>query len=154
MVFEKVEYNNDVKDDVFAAPKELDSSVASLPLAQEDLPLYPVSTYDSRLVSNNVMQVNGQTRHVLEFTGEKNFTIVETVKAASDELQTVFMPGEMIDTLDVIGFYDGASMSAYQQSVELTVFSQDLTPEEMMSVLSSMQVQCEINVRRGDVYYC
>ncbi len=86
------------------------------------------------------MQVNGQTRHVLEFTGEKNFTIVETVKAASDELQTVFMPGEMIDTLDVIGFYDGASMSAYQQNVELTVFSQDLTPEEMMSVLSSMQV--------------
>ena len=50
------------------------------------------------------------------------------------------MPGEMIDTLDVIGFYDGASMSAYQQNVELTVFSQDLTPEEMMSVLSSMQV--------------
>lgn len=140
MVFEKADYNNDIKDDVFTAPKELDSSVASLPLAQEDLPLYPVSTYDSRLVSNNVMQVNGQTRHVLEFTGDKNFTIVETVKQASDETQTVFMPGEMIDTLDVIGFYDGASMSAYQQNVELTVFSQDLTPEEMMSVLSSMQV--------------
>ena len=60
------------------------------------------------------MQVNGQTRHVLEFTGEKNFTIVETVKAASDELQTVFMPGEMIDTLDVIGFYDGCLLYTSQ----------------------------------------
>ncbi len=140
LVFDKVQYNNELSDDVFAVPAELDTSVAAVPLAQEDLPLYPVSTFDARLVSNNVMQVNGEPRHVLEFTGEKNMTIVEKIKAAGDATTTVFMPGEMVDTLDVIGFYDGASMSAYRQNVELTLFSQDLSMEEMMSVLSSLQV--------------
>lgn len=140
LIFDKVEYNNTLSDDVFKTPGNLESSVAAMPINNEDLPLYPVSVFDSKLVSKNVMEVNGEERHILEFVGDKNFTIVETIKSASNETQTVFMPQEMIDAIDVIGFYDGASMSSYHQNVELTVFSQDLSPEEMMSVISSMQV--------------
>lgn len=140
LIFDKVEYNNTLSDDVFKTPGNLESSVAAMPINNEDLPLYPVSVFDSKLVSKNVMEVNGEERHILEFVGDKNFTIVETIKSASNETQTVFMPQEMIDAIDVIGFYDGASMSSYHQNVELTVFSQDLSPEEMISVISSMQV--------------
>lgn len=140
LIFEKVEYNNTISDDVFKTPGNLESSVASMPISNEDLPLYPVSVFDAKLVSRNVMDVNGEKRHILEFSGEKNFTIVQTVKETSPQTQTVFMPQEMIDAIDVIGFYDGASMSSYHQNVEMTVFSQDLSPEEMMSVISSMQV--------------
>ena len=140
LIFDKVEYNNDVKDDIFKTPGNIESTVASLQISNEDLPLYPVSVFDSKLVSRNVMEVNGEKRHILEFAGDKNYTLVETVKTAQEETQTVFMPQEIIDTIEMIGFYDGASMSAYHQNVEMTIFSSDLSPEEMMSVLSSMQV--------------
>ena len=50
------------------------------------------------------------------------------------------MPGEMMDELDVVGFYDGNHLSAVYDNVEFTVFSDDLSPEEMMQVIMSMQV--------------
>ena len=79
-------------------------------------------------------------KHVLEYTGDKNFTVVETKKESVKETQTVIMPGEMMDALDVVGFYDGNHLSAVYDNVEFTVFSDDLSPEEMMQVIMSMQV--------------
>ena len=140
LVFDKVTYNHEIKDEVFTAPQHLDNSVNGGYIDESDLPMYPVSIFDSQLVSHNEMLVNGEKRHILEYTGDKNFTILQTVKQKKEETQTVFMPGEMIDTLELVGFYDGASMSAYEQNVEMTIYSQDLSPEEMMRVLASMQV--------------
>lgn len=140
LVFDKVTYNHEIKDEVFAAPQHLDNSVNGGYIDESDLPMYPVSIFDSQLVSHNEMLVNGEKRHILEYTGDKNFTILQTVKQKREETQTVFMPGEMVDTLELVGFYDGASMSAYEQNVEMTIYSQDLSPEEMMRVLASMQV--------------
>ena len=86
------------------------------------------------------MNTGGTQKHILEFTGAKNFTVVENLRASSERTQTVIMPGKMVDALDVIGFYDGNHLSAVYNGVEFTVFSDDLGPEEMMSVINSMQV--------------
>ena len=56
------------------------------------------------------------------------------------DTQTVIMPGEMIDAMDVVGFYDGNHMSVVYDGVEFSVFSDELGPEEMMEVINSMQV--------------
>lgn len=140
LVFENVSYNNDISDDVFTAPKELAGNVSLNTINESDLPLYPVSIFDSKLASVNEMQINGEVRHVLEFSGEKNFTIIESIKEAKNETETVFVAGEMIDALDIIGIYDGSSMSTYHQNIEITIFSSDLSQEEMMNVLASLQV--------------
>ena len=86
------------------------------------------------------MSTNGSTKHILEFSGEKNFTVVEQIRSSSETTQTVIMPGVMMDVLDVVGFYDGNRLSAMANGVEYTVFSDDLDPEEMMAVINSMQV--------------
>ena len=61
-------------------------------------------------------------------------------KDSVEKTQTVIMPGQMIDVLDMVGFYDGNHVSAIYDNVEFTVFSEDLSPDEMMCVITSMQV--------------
>ena len=103
-------------------------------IRDRDLPLYPVQVFSSELKSANQMKVNGEVKHVLEYHGDKNFTVVETKKEVPKDTQTVIMPGEMIDAMDVVGFYDGNHMSVVYDGVEFSVFSDELGPEEMMAV--------------------
>lgn len=140
LVFTKVDYNAKIKDSYFKVPSTLESKTSTSAISEQDLPLYPVMIYGSELSSSNSMEVNGEIKHVLEYTGEKNFTVVEIKRKNVENTQTVIMPGQIIDTLDVVGFYDGNHMSAIYDNVEFSVFSEDLGPDEMMEVINSMQV--------------
>lgn len=140
IVFNKVEYDTKLDKNYFKAPSKLESKTSGSSIVEEDLPLYPMQSYEGRLSGKSTMQVNGEVQHILEYSGDKNFTVVETKKAAPEVTQTVLMPGEMVDAMDVIGFYDGNRMSAVVDGVEFTVFSDDMNPEEMMNVITSMQV--------------
>ncbi len=140
IVFSKVQYNVNLKKDYFKVPTELEKKVSKTRIQEEDLPLYPMQVFSSELQSVNKVESKGETKHILEYSGNKNFTIVETKKQSAKETQTVIMPGEMIDTLDVIGFYDGNHVSVLEENVEFSVFSDELSLEEMMMVIHSMQV--------------
>lgn len=140
IVFNKVEYNNDLSDEYFSAPTNIEAGVSSNAISDEDLPLYPAQVYNSNLTSKTTMNSNGISKHILEFSGERDFTVIESVRETASQTQTVLMPGEIIDSLDIIGFYDGNQLSAIVNGVEYTVYSDELAPEEMMSVINSMQV--------------
>lgn len=140
ILFSSVEFNNPIDDELFVSPKNLENTVSSYVLDKADLPIYPISVFESKLVNSNVYEVSGETRHILEYQGEKNFTIVQTLKDIKEETQTVFKSGEMIDTIEMVGFYDGGSCLGYFQNVEMNVYSQDLSVEEMMQVMQSFQV--------------
>lgn len=140
ILFSSVEYNNPIEDELFVSPKNLENTVSASMIDPSDLPLYPVSVFESKLVNSNSYEVNGELRHILEYQGEKNFTVVQTLKDVQDTTQTVFKSGEMIDTIEMVGFYDGGSCLGYYQNVEMNVYSQDLSVEEMMQVMQSFQV--------------
>lgn len=139
ILFSSVVYNEEIADSEFEVPQELNTTVSST-LTAEDLPLYPVSVFNADLVNTDTYLVNGNTRHVLEYAGDRQFTLVQTIKPVSEELEKVSMVGELVDGVDVIGFYDGVSMSSYVQNIEMTLYSSDLSVEEMIDVLSSLQV--------------
>ncbi len=140
LVFHSVDYNKDIEEDYFKAPTTMEKPTAVTMVSEEDLPLYPSAIFDAQLTSKSEMNTNGVTKHILEFSGAKNFTVVESIRSSSDTTQTVIMPGIMMDVLDVVGFYDGNHLTAMANGIEYTVFSDDLDPEEMMSVINSMQV--------------
>lgn len=140
IVFNKVEYDTDIAEDYFSVPTNIEAGVSSSVISDEDLPLFPMQVYNSALSNKTTMETNGVTKHILEFSGEKNFTVVESKRESSEKTETVMMPGEIIDVLDVVGFYDGNQLSAIYNGIEFTVFSDELGPEEMMSVINSMQV--------------
>lgn len=140
IVFDKADYNTNIKEEYFNKPDTLESKTGAVSVSEEDLPLYPVQVFDATLNHVSTMATGAQTKHVLEYTGDKNFTVVESLRKVAETTQTVLMPGEMVDSLDVVGFYDGNHMSVIYGGIEYTVYSEELGPEEMMQVINSMQV--------------
>lgn len=140
IVFSKVKYNTKLKSSYFDLPSSLEAQVSGGMVIEEQMPLYPVSIYDSQLSSVKTLEVATGVKHVLEYEGDCNFTIIEMVKNSSEETQTVIMSGTFIDSIDAFGFYDGNHMQLIKDGVEYTIYSDDLDAVEMMEVLNSMQV--------------
>lgn len=140
IVFRDCDYDAKLDDAYFKAPTSLEKSVSAGVIDEADLPLYPVQVFSSKLDNVSVLKNGNETKHVLEYSGEKNFTVVETRKESPAQTQTVIMPGQFIDTLGVVGFYDGSHLSAHYENVEISVFSEELGPDEMMDIVNSMQV--------------
>ncbi|MEG0823870.1 MAG: hypothetical protein RSG07_05135 [Erysipelotrichaceae bacterium] len=140
LVFNKVEYNNELKEEFFKEPSNLEKSESKETISKEDLPMYPVEVFNAQLSNASVVDNEDGVKHILDFKGDKSFTVIEKIKEVSKETQSVVMGGVLVDSMDVIGVYDGNSMSAINNNLEISVFSDELDPQEMLSVIQSMQV--------------
>ena len=140
MLFSKVDYEPGLTAEDFQVPQQLEKETAAEPIADEDLPLMPMETFGAVLSNSSVVENDGKIQYVLEYTGEKNFTIVEEVAESEETTQTIIMSGSLVDGLNMVGRYDGNHMTSVINSVRYTIYSDDLSEEEMSAVLQSMQV--------------
>ena len=140
MLFSKVDYEPGLTAEDFHVPQQLEKETAAEPIADEDLPLMPMETFGAVLSNSSVVENDGKVQYVLEYTGEKNFTIVEEVAESEETTQTIIMSGSLVDGLNMVGRYDGNHMTSVINSVRYTIYSDDLSEEEMSAVLQSMQV--------------
>lgn len=107
--------------------------------AAASLPLYPVSLMGSTLENEKVSKIDNTTNHILKFTGEKSFTIIESSVSSSEDMNIEVVNGEMLDLIDGIAFETDNQMTYVSSGVVCSLYSHDLTKQEMLSVLSSMQ---------------
>lgn len=140
IVFSKVDYEPGLTLEDFNVPQQLEKTTASSNVANEDLPLLPMETFDATLTNSSVLENEGTLQHILEYSGEKNFTIVEQIAESEETTQTIIMSGDLIDAVSLLGRYDGNQMSAVIDSIQYTIYSEDLNEQEMAEILSSMQV--------------
>ena len=140
MLFSKVDYEPGLTAEDFQVPPQLEKETAAEPITDEDLPLMPMETFGAVLSNSSVVENDGKVQYVLEYTGEKNFTIVEEVAESEETTQTIIMSGSLVDGLNMVGRYDGNHMTSVINSVRYTIYSDDLSEEEMSAVLQSMQV--------------
>lgn len=140
MLFSKVDYEPGLTAEDFQVPQQLEKETAAEPIADEDLPLMPMETFGAVLSNSSVVENDGKVQYVLEYTGEKNFTIVEEVAESEETTQSIIMSGSLVDGLNMVGRYDGNHMTSVINSVRYTIYSDDLSEEEMSAVLQSMQV--------------
>ncbi len=140
IAFHDVKYGKKLNKSDFETPTKLQSEANVEVVSEMDLPLYPMQIFDSALEKSSSLEVAQGVSFVLEYKGDKNFTVIEKVKEKSNQLETVIMQGDFVDCMDSFGFYDGNHMVMIAQGIEYTIYSDDLTPQEMAEVLSSMQV--------------
>lgn len=140
MLFSKVDYEPGLTAEDFQVPQQLEKETAAEPITDEDLPLMPMETFGAVLSNSSVVENDGKVQYVLEYTGEKNLTIVEEVAESEETTQTIIMSGSLVDGLNMVGRYDGNHMTSVINSVRYTIYSDDLSEEEMSAVLQSMQV--------------
>lgn len=103
------------------------------------LPLYPVSLMGSTLENEKVSTIDDEINHILKFTGEKSFTIVEKTSKDNEELKTEIIDGYMIDMIDGVAFENDQQMTYISSGIVCSLYSNDLTTQEKLAVLSSMQ---------------
>lgn len=138
--FTKVDYAPGLTVEDFSIPDQLEKQTAATGAMEADLPLLPMETYDATLTNSSVLESGGSLQHILEYSGDKNFTIVEQIAQSEETTQTVIMSGDLIDAVTLLGQYDGTQMTTVIDSVQYTIYSEELSEQEMAAVLSSMQV--------------
>ena len=99
--------------------------------------LYPVSLLGAKLESETVSSIEGDKNHILKFSGDKKFyngrntSKWSTSNAVSND--------EVIDLIDGFAYYQPGKLSMMYHGMMCSLYSQDLTKEEMLSVMTSMQ---------------
>lgn len=103
---------------------------------------YPMVQMDQvHLIDEKVLNVDGDKRVILTFSGDKEFTIIQQLseKSTSSTIP-VFAPGDPIDLGIAIGAVTDQSISWEQDGMSFFLASSSLTKEEMIEVASSMAV--------------
>lgn len=126
-----------IKTQHFNQDKVLEESKSDYKTASADI-LYPVAIMGSTLESETVSTIEGDKNHILRFTGEKNFTIVES-QEKKDEAVVNMMNDEVIDLIDGFAYYSDGKLSMINSGVMCSLYSNDLTKDEMVSIMTSMQ---------------
>lgn len=140
MDFSEVKYNEPFEKEMFDTPKSSIETVSSGYTGLIELPLYPMTVFDSKLVSSTVSDVGGQTSHVLEFSGGKEFTVVQKVVSQSDDLNVQEIDGELVEGFGLVGYYNGNRLTVMTSQMETSIYSDELSVSEMLQVIESMQV--------------
>lgn len=103
---------------------------------------YPTVEWDQlNIIDEKVLDVEGDKRVILTFSGDKEFTIIQQLseKSTSSTIP-VFAPGDPVDLGYAIGAVTDQSISWEQDGMSFFLASSSLTKEEMIEVAASMAV--------------
>lgn len=131
--------NTELKKEDFSQDNIMKNTKNQYTSASSSLPLYPVALMGSTLENEKVSTIDNTTNHILKFTGDKSFTIIESASSSTDNYDIEVVSGEVIDLIDGFAYQQGNQMTYVSSGVVCSLYSNDLTKEEMLVVLSSMQ---------------
>lgn len=137
VIFSSFKTNSKLTKDDFDEQKVIKETKQTTS-SKEDLPLYPVALMGSTLDSETVSKNDDEVSHILKFTGDKNYTIVET-SSISEEVSVQDIDEDMIDLVDGVGYYEDDKLTMINSGVICSIYSSELTKDEMVSIISSMQ---------------
>ena len=135
------ELNKEINDDLF----KIDNNMTVAKTYEDEIkeissivyPLYvPANTY---LTSQDKVKKDDGERVILNFSGDKNFTIIEETASVSDN-SIVQVTGSIYEVAGVFGVKDEDSISWTSNGIEYYVVSENLSSEELRNVASSMTV--------------
>lgn len=133
------QFDPKIDDDAFNEEKIMKSSKSQYANVSSSLPLYPVALLGSTLQKEEVSKINDQTNHILQFSGKKTFTLVETTMSKSENMDVQEIDGDVIDLVDGFAYKEGNQMTYVSSGIVCSLYSNELSQKEMLSVLSSMQ---------------
>lgn len=135
------EFKRDINidDDEFDEEKVLQSNKSQYSQVSSSLPLYPVALLGSTLQNEQVSKINNETNHILQFGGEKSFTLIETTMSNNQSINVEEINSEIIDLIDGFAYKEDNQMIYISSGIVCSLYSNDLNEKEMLSILSSMQ---------------
>ncbi|NNV07250.1 outer membrane lipoprotein carrier protein LolA [Geobacillus sp. C56-T2] len=144
--FSNVEFNKTFDDDAFDTSKNMTGARLEVPTMAEGSGQVMAVMYPSRLPQGvqaleekEIKNENG-TRVIMTFGGQKSFTLVQEKAEVLPATSTpVLINGDPVDLGFTVGALTDRTLTWSYNGVEFTLASDDLTPEEMIMVASSVQ---------------
>lgn len=156
--FTSFETGVEFEENFFEIEHNMTSGVISSPVATNDgerveefSVLYPNEVLGSELVEKSEFETENGLRVVLTYQGNKDFTIVQERHEVTPVSTAVTRPevvnGEPVSLGFTIGAQTDQSVLWSHQGIDYYLAGEELTPEEMVQVASSMIDQAEPTVK-------
>lgn len=103
--------------------------------------VYPMYLPENTTLENQskIKKENGE-RVILNFGGDKKFTLIEETIDYDETINTIPVNGEMIFVTDVVGNMNENSISWISNNVEYYITSSNLSNQELISIANSMSI--------------
>lgn len=103
--------------------------------------VYPMYLPENTTLENQskIKKENGE-RVILNFGGDKKFTLIEETIDYDETINTIPVNGEMIFVTDVVGNMNENSISWISNNVEYYITSSNLSNKELISIANSMSI--------------
>lgn len=123
--------NPEIDNEMFNINSQEDVEVGVV----EDLPLYPLESYDSELID----QLKTSEGHILRYKGDAYFMLVQETLKSSTSLQIESFEGDFYVYEDGLVYCNDDAMVIIKDGIETTIYSNDLSQEEKLNILLSLE---------------
>lgn len=135
--FTKVSINETVDESLFNVEQLSASQTASN--LTDDFPLMPLELLGTQLAEQQECSINGTTTHILQFSGDKAFTLIQSLEQPSDTLQTIDTSAELVDLVGGVAMFENNQLKYLYPGLTCSVYSETMSKAEMIEVVSSLQ---------------
>lgn len=129
--------NESIDTNIFKVENVQEESVSVLDTS--DFPLLPLEVLGTTLVDQQVCVVGEETMHILQFAGDKSFTMIQSIPAEKESLEVIESSAEFIDLISHVALYENQELKSLYPGVVCSIYSDTMTKLEMIEVASSLQ---------------
>ena len=145
VVFTKVETNSSFKEDYFDVNSNMASARENMVSAGDkseiELPLLLTgSNLNASLKDNVTTKIDGEELHMLVYTGDSNFTVIEKMCSASSELEMIETDGELIMTINGFAILEENKVSYVYNNVEVVIYGDGMSVNAYFDIANGIEV--------------
>lgn len=130
----KFALNNDISKELFEVQITEPTTAMTY-----DLPFYPLEMLGSELIDQANTTIMDDEKYVLRFAGEDSFTIVESLLPSAETFTIEKLAGDIIEINGTIAIVDEQVVSLLDDGMISQLYSQDLSEEEKLAVITSLK---------------
>jgi len=102
---------------------------------EEELPIYPLESYNSELID----QLKTSDGHILRYKGDKYFTLIQTPMIFSQTLDLEVISSDFLIYEDGLIYNLENQATIISNGVKTTIYSKELTSDEKLNILLSIE---------------
>jgi len=145
VTFTKVETGITFEENYFEVDQNMASArenlVSSTPDNEFELPLLLTgSDMNISLKDNVTTKIDGKELHMLVYEGDSNFTVLEKVCSAYNELEIIEVSGELVMTINGFGILEDNKVSYIYNNIEVIIYGDGLTVNTYFDVANGIEV--------------
>ena len=143
--FTRVEKDVSFEEDYFDLNKSMNMSRENIsedvvsPI--EDLPyMLTGSDLNIELVDSVVVNIEDENMHMLVYSGDSNFTVIEKVSNACEELEVIETNGEIVMTINGFVILQEDKVSYTYNGIEIIIYGDSLDVATYLNIANGMEV--------------